>query len=193
MMVLLMILFVVFFFIGGLLLGISYEFDGLKKQIIGMLSGFILIVLSIVSLVGAITIITKELDSKDEQLHKIYTLKSESFVSGNFYLGSGSINEDLYYIYYIKNERNEYYIGKVLEQETLIIESDDLEISLYSRRYTLQENILGFKRIKENTKSDRNYIIVVPTGTIIIDYNQTVKWQELTKQMKERMRCKYMI
>lgn len=171
MMVLLMILFVVFFFIGGLLLGISYEFDGVKKQIIGMLSGFILIVLSIVSLVGAITINTKELDSKDEYLHKIYTLKSESFVSGNFYLGSGSINEDLYYIYYIKNERNEYYIGKVLEQETLIIESDDLEIGLYSRRYTLQENILGFKRIKENTKSDRNYIIVVPTGTIIIDYN----------------------
>ena len=55
----------------------------------------------------------------------IYSLKDSSSVDGNFFLGSGSVNDDLEYRYFIKSDDNSLIYGSI-SADKVQIKFDDL-------------------------------------------------------------------
>lgn len=103
-----------------------------------------------------------------EELYDIYSLRDESGTNGNFFMGTGTISNDVYYVVLVKDSIG--YYQEVLEGRVYIIESDEetprvVQVSYYRYNQSYSE-LFNF-----NKTQDSHYIVYVPVGTIIINYS----------------------
>jgi len=112
---------------------------------------------------------------------KIYSLKSSRELSGNFYLGYGTIGATDYYVYLQKDDKfNGFTKEKVPVSQTLIVEKnvepnivmnfqivEDIETRpFFNKEYKSVDSLFYgiFDEIPKNVKY--KYIITVPVGTV---------------------------
>ncbi|MBE7649149.1 hypothetical protein [Tenacibaculum finnmarkense] len=104
----------------------------------------------------------------EEEEHQWYikSLGNDKYVNGNFFVGSGTIDETDYYFFYV-NTSNGYQKLKILVSQTYIIETDKRTpeyVKVYSN-YNDEE--IFWKVLFRDEKFNRLY---VPEHTIIRDF-----------------------
>lgn len=109
---------------------------------------------------------------KEENRIEIYSINNEVGISGSWVLGSGHINSEMYYFYYIKGEYG-YKIEKIKAQNVEVVEREDDEQVGYivEKRKALKEDNFWFSIGDGLLEENRTTIIVVPKGTIQVLYN----------------------
>tara|TARA_R110000744_G_scaffold378044_1_gene493705 strand:+ start:547 stop:1062 length:516 start_codon:yes stop_codon:yes gene_type:complete len=122
-----------------------------------------------IGLIIAIALPVKyEESSWDEE---IVSLKDNTSISGNFFLGSGMINGTMRYVYYQKNQdetykmwQTEYYRASIryTNNTPKIVIIDKRESKSLWNKFALDPL---------NNESYQNYIFEVPKGSIEKDYN----------------------
>lgn len=90
------------------------------------------------------------------QYENIYSVRgTNNDLEGNFFLGTGSIDETTYYMVFVEDNRG-YKLEKYNSMYTHIVEVDD------GHYYTV--------RYKEKWSMNDEYILYVPEGTIFVEY-----------------------
>jgi hypothetical protein len=98
---------------------------------------------------------------------KIVALKDNQNVSGNYYLFSGYVDEDLYYYYATETEFG--YKTEKLKASNVYIKYTKDELHIEKHEPTFTNDVVTFFACNPN-KSDR-YIIYCPEGTITSEFN----------------------
>lgn len=109
---------------------------------------------------------------KEENKVEIYSINNEVGISGSWVLGNGHINSEMYYFYYIKGEYG-YKIEKIKAQNVEVVEREDDEQVGYivEKRKALKKDNFWFSVGDGLLEENRTTIIVVPKGTIQVQYN----------------------
>lgn len=103
-----------------------------------------------------------------EKSYNIYSLKSDLGVEGAFVLGCGSVESEIYYIVLMKNEIG--YYQKTFKGNIYIVETNDHAPRIdYMNYYRVNKYMSLMFNFNTDSTAD-NYIIYVPIGTIIINY-----------------------
>lgn len=100
--------------------------------------------------------------------YNIVSLKDNNNVSGNFLLGSGSINGEMKYTFYY--EDNGFYKMKQIDvNNTSIKYSNDIKVERYREEAT--ESFINYFAIDDlYSESNMDYIIYIPEGSIKNNY-----------------------
>lgn len=100
--------------------------------------------------------------------YNIVSLKDNNNVSGNFLLGSGSINGEMKYTFYY--EENGFYKMKQIDvNNTSIKYSNDIKVERYREEAT--ESFINYFAIDDlENESNMSYIIYIPEGSIKNNY-----------------------
>ena len=96
-----------------------------------------------------------KMQSYNNFVTEIVSLKMDSEIQGNFALGSGTIR-DINYYYFYKRTSEGYRLDKVKSEETVIDEDDSVTPSLY--------------HIKEAGSYNAYFKLNVPVGTIVKEF-----------------------
>jgi len=147
--------------------GIDHPIELLFSLFIGVMGLGIGVVLSLVCTTG-VTYQDSYVFSND-----IISLKGNSEVSSSFFLGTGSINEHQYYVYYLDLGSSRYKLDKVKTSRTIIVQDNNLKDKGELRVFegiavgNVWSKLAGpFK----NECSKQSYELVVPEGTIIKEF-----------------------
>lgn len=158
-------------FILGIVVGIlrkEKSSEGVTAQIFGWMFyfGFFSIIF------GALVFHIDANKSSVEYTHYLYihSLKNKSEVSGDFFLGSGSIENKEYYYFYYKSSLG-FKRDKVLVSETSIVETDDKNPEIVRGEQCYDQNTLIKWQCGEVESQRYKYIMYVPKGTIIKEFN----------------------
>jgi hypothetical protein len=146
----------------------GYAWEGLGFAFIGVM-------VSILFCTMLIIISSEGMPFKWETMStEIVSLRDDSQISGSFFLGSGSIEGDTYYMFYKKISENSFKQDKVRSERVVVEERNDIN-PRYSydegkkeRKYLygLSAIILDCSCTQEFSKV-RNRTLTVPEGTII--------------------------
>ena len=107
-----------------------------------------------------------------EETKELYALQDNNEISGSFFLGSGRIDEEMYYVYIVKEDRgkqiqtleidaNEIYLNNSTDTPTLDIYSKDFK---YEWMYWFAMPKIGYE-----------YVFNIPSGSIDYEYNIDLK------------------
>jgi len=124
-------------------------------------------ILFVCGVVMSIKVSTTEELSRVEKSYNIYSLRNEDGISGTFFLGSGSIENEIYYVVLAKNKHG--YYQEIIKGTVYFVESDEEtprveKIDYY--KYGVNESMLfNFSWVQR-----KHYVIYVPKNTLIIDY-----------------------
>lgn len=155
----------------GLLLTPTIESDdcGVLGQILFGLD-FIAFVVLFGIVISGIGIKPVSYDTKIIETKEIVAFNDDSQVNGNIGLFGGYIGEDMYYAFYYK-VGDGYKADKVKADNTTIIESDSEipRVDHVEIKPIYKDNFDTFRA--KNTSIDKRYIIYVPVGTIIQEFN----------------------
>lgn len=100
----------------------------------------------------------------NQEYVSISSLKPNNNTEGSFFLGSGSIKDVEYYLFFQKLKNSRYIRGRVPAEGTIIEENNNENPRLEWTRHTGKTN----KFITmEYIHKDKDYILYVPEGTII--------------------------
>ena len=104
---------------------------------------------------------------------EIYSITNDSQINGNFALGSGTINEKMYYIYYKQGENGGYIIDKIQSDNIEIIEMEGEEEVGYIKKYEEKlEHSSWYWGIGDTPiEQKKRVVIYVPKGTIKISFD----------------------
>lgn len=93
-----------------------------------------------------------------EKQYDIYTLNSGTVIDGSFVLGSGTIDTHIAYFYYAMTENG-------YKKEMLVADGYDI--------FIVEDNSKtpSVYKVKDKWEIDYYYVIYVPEGTIIKEYN----------------------
>lgn len=123
---------------------------------------------ALLTVAGFIQLDQKKVDENYYHSYYIYSLKNQEKIQGDFYLGSGSIEQVEYYYFYWKDVNGFYNRGQEEVNKTVIEESDTC------RPHT---EVLNYKYISRTSlvsvygeEEQERYKIVVPRGTIINNF-----------------------
>ena len=96
----------------------------------------------------------------------IVSLKDSSSIEGHFFLGSGSIKDKTYYVYYKKLSDTQFQMDKIETEGCIIEENSSVEPNVYFEAvyYSCPSWLAPFGEFR---MADRNRKIIVPKGTII--------------------------
>jgi len=101
-----------------------------------------------------------------EEHFPIVSIDRSDSVTGNFFLGSGSVNGVPHYFYYIKSGDNSYYLWQYPASGTRVIEDSSKEAGVYSTaRYTMYPEWFS-----QPGRAESDIRFIVPKGTIIREY-----------------------
>ena len=123
--------------------------------------------LSIGSIIG---LFMPTIDIKETK--ELYALQDSNEISGSFFLGSGRIDEEMYYVYIVKEDR-----GK--QMQTLKIETNDIYLNdnvdtptldIYSKDFKYRW-MYWFAMSIGNCE----YVFNIPSGSIDYEYNIDLK------------------
>ena len=100
----------------------------------------------------------------------IYSLKVSQELKGKFFLGTGQVNTDNLYYYYVKDERGGYIIDSSSIYGTFLFENDKKEpnISWQVIHYDVSRWVIPFPLTRVR---DTKYDLTVPVGTIVKEYH----------------------
>lgn len=103
---------------------------------------------------------------------EIYSLNNDTEISGHFAFGSGMIQEEMYYYYYVKGDYG-YKIKKLKAKDVEIVEREDEElianIITYKKKLVKENNWVALGR--DLFEQTHRVIMYVPKGSIKIIYN----------------------
>ena len=103
-----------------------------------------------------------------KETKELYALQYDSEINGRFFLGCGSIDEEMYYVYIVKENRgkqiqtleidaNNIYLNDNTDTPTLDIYSEDFK---YEWMYWFAAPKMGYE-----------YVFNIPSGSIDYEYN----------------------
>ncbi|MEN5132690.1 hypothetical protein [Elizabethkingia anophelis] len=115
--------------------------------------------------------------------YNIYSLKSKNHLNGEFFLGTGKINTEEFYVFFSKDEnKGGFFKDRIPVSGTLLVEKDTVPhvVRNYAIETTTKETFLNGKKVTIDTIVYSNslfarpvpksigyeYILVVPPGTI---------------------------
>lgn len=107
-----------------------------------------------------------------KETKELYALQNNNEISGSFFLGSGRIDEEMYYVYIVKEDKgkqiqtleidaNEIYLNDSTDTPTLDIHSKDFK---YKWMYWFAMPKIGYE-----------YVFNIPSGSIDYKYNIDLK------------------
>jgi hypothetical protein len=111
---------------------------------------------------------------KEENIYylDIVSLKNDNSISGNFFLGSGSIQQEEYYFYFVKAKDGSFYRDKVEADRTRIVQTANISprcewkeithISNATTKFWIGTGDLFFER--------KDFKLYVPPDTIIENF-----------------------
>ena len=128
------------------------EYYDSKYENMGIMFAFISVILIMASAsVGAL-----EEEYNEVLYDNIYSVRGiNSDVNGSFFLGTGSVDEDTYYVVFVEDDKG-LRMEKFNTEKTYIVEVED------SNYYV--------KKVKEKWESNEYYYIYVPKGTVIVEF-----------------------
>lgn len=101
----------------------------------------------------------------------IVSIKSDSGISGSFFLGCGNIGSDVYYYMYLDKGNNKYNLFKLQAENSTIIESDEKPHIIKYRKIAKPNKFNKYTEfMNEERKGTQFYEIVVPRGTIVTNF-----------------------
>ena len=111
-----------------------------------------------------------EIELVETDITDIYSLNLASTVSGSFTLGTGSVESNFVYAFYIKDDQDLYELRYVKAKITSLKETNERHpcIVCYRERYAKKNWLTMFGEIWLGTTK---YIIYVPEGTMVEVYN----------------------
>lgn len=107
-----------------------------------------------------------------KETKELYALQNSSEIGGSFFLGSGRVDEEMYYIYIVKEDK-----GK--QMKTLKIDANDIYLNdnvdtptldIYSKDFKY-EWMYWFAMVGTDCK----YVFNIPSGSIDYKYNIDLK------------------
>lgn len=143
-------------------------FGILEKILMGITFILISMLLTLIFGIAAIGIATANSEVRYEVTSSkdIIALQDNDSVNGNFFLGTGSVNDKMKYVYMVKD--NEGYRMETLNaNEVTIVYSDEKKVEIQEARFANKNIGLWFGV----PMSDVKYKIYVPEGTIKNEYN----------------------
>jgi hypothetical protein len=114
--------------------------------------------------------IPKEAEYYTRNTTHIYTLRTVDSISGDFILGSGSIEGITYYVYYTKSSDNGFNINKV-EAEQCTIYMDDRQDGVLLEIWAKWNQSTTDRRWWFNRDQFVRYELCVPKGSLIQQYD----------------------
>lgn len=133
--------------------------------IIAVLSICIIFISSMLFMVTVGTHIDKNDIIKETE---VYSLNDSIGTSGNFYLGSGHIESDIYIFYLVKSE-NGYKIEKIMSDYVEIVESDDYTDTACIKEYSMKTNKSSWFFAMGDNAFTTKKILYVPIGTLYLN------------------------
>ncbi|HAY3555751.1 hypothetical protein [Elizabethkingia anophelis] len=150
---------------------------------------FVLFIGTLATLVVILFIVNQGTAKKSSSIiqknisYNIYSLKSKDQFNGVFFLGTGKINTEEYYVFFSKDEnKGGFFKDKIPVAGTLLVEKDTVPhvVRNYAIETTIKETFLNGKKVIIDTivysrslfsrpvpKSiGYEYILVIPPGTI---------------------------
>ena len=128
-----------------------YEFDAPA----GAAVGFVFTFMAALSLTICICSYPRYYRHYNKYVCDIVSLKVDNSYQGSFFLGTGSLNNKTYYVYYSKCDKG-YKLDKLETSESFIVETSEITPSIY--------------HVKETKTLSDYYNIYVPEGTIITTF-----------------------
>ncbi len=126
---------------------------------------------------------------------KIIALQDTQSFTGSYFLGSGTSQNKIYYYYYIETDQG-YKLEKISSEKEVYIqyitdespprieESKEVRVKILKKIPSFWINIIGWSEYKDYSIGDivskessfgRRYVIYVPKGSILEDYNIDLK------------------
>jgi hypothetical protein len=107
----------------------------------------------------------------------IYSLEDNLSNSGSFILGSGYVNQNLFYYYFIKDDTNKMSLIRAYAANIKILEIDGniaYEVYIVNTRRITKRIFARNPYFRLSSRTDCNYI-EVPKGTVMKKYNIDLK------------------
>lgn len=139
-----------------------------------LVSGLISFILSVIFSICYLKWTDVEYEYKYEYL-EIVNLQDNSLTSGSFFLGSGSINETPYYIYYYKTEDCFYKMGKTNANNAKIKITDGTPRKVIRKKFIVAKNFIERNFVVIPPKESKTVYFEVPPGSIKEIYNLDAK------------------
>ena len=150
---------------------------------------FVLFIGTLATLVVILFIVNQGTAKKSSSIiqknisYNIYSLKSKDQFNGVFFLGTGKINTEEYYVFFSKDEnKGGFFKDKIPVVGTLLVEKDTVPhvVRNYAIKTTTKETFLNGKKVIIDTIVYSNslfarpvpksigyeYILIIPPGTI---------------------------
>lgn len=127
------------------------------------------------SILGLLVAVVFPGDSKTvEQKYEIISLSDNSHLEGDFFLGIGSIKNDLNYAFYYKTQGG-FYKLKTLSHQNVVIQYTDKSPVLVKRTQRQKVNYKIWYALDLREVRNNNWIIKVPPGTIKNNFKLDLK------------------
>ena len=163
--------------IGGFIIGFFGCYGDFGEGILGALVGFVCAALISLILCGLLIPAIAEAEGanyvvEQTDVKPIYALKDNSSISGSFFLGTGSIDEDDYYYYVTREEGKGYIVNRIMVGGSTYLEYLTTEDCEYKEPclvyfYTKWES----KTLRFFAWSPSNWrTFYIPEGSIIENY-----------------------
>lgn len=176
---------IILFAIFGLIFGIAVsEFDDFVSSVVSVLMiGFVILLFALLGLGVAFLLPMKTIEKVDT--FNIVNLQDNKSLSGNFYLGSGVINDKMKYFFYYKdsvkniNGEEQFKLMSVPYDRTYIVFSDSLKkVKRYRQDVENSVKHPWWPKYVGNwfaidavwDEDCMKYVIYVPKGTIREDF-----------------------
>ncbi|MDV3507023.1 hypothetical protein CMU89_07215 [Elizabethkingia anophelis] len=150
---------------------------------------FVLFICTLATLVFILLIVNQGTSKKSSSIiqknisYNIYSLKGKDQFNGAFFLGTGRINTEEYYVFFSKDEKKGgFFKDKIPVAGTLLVEKDTVPhvVRNYAIETTTKETFLNGKKVIIDTIVYSNslfarpvpksigyeYILIIPPGTI---------------------------
>ena len=137
------------------------------NSIFGLIAGAFLSIMIVFIFVGIFGALSPPETTIKETEHEIVTLQDSNSTSGDFFLGTGYVNEEMQYIYYRKD-------GNGYKMEQIKARDARIEYTEKTPKVIKQEKEATdafWNKFKINWDDEPTYIIQVPKGTIKQDYS----------------------
>lgn len=132
------------------------KWDYYKKDCVETFLTLLTVTLGISTVVAPIVTGMAEHNYNYVQYENIYSIRStDEDIDGSFFLGSGHIDEDTYYVVFVEDEKG-IKLNKYDTNNTYVVEVNDGNHCV--------------RHIKEKWSMQDYYVLYVPVGTIIVEY-----------------------
>lgn len=164
-----------FWIILGIILGmvffytLDYEFNGIVL-LGGVFGGFMIGGITLIFTSAILSLPCKEVLKEEYELHAIV---DNSEITGDFFLGCGSIGEDKYYSYIIETERGKTVETLKIEECNDIYFKDTVETPML--KYYESEFEKDWWYWFAFPTEDNYWVFHIPEGSIIEDYEIDLK------------------